>query len=564
MPLPKCSPKEVYDKKSKKCIVIGSDAYKSIVKNNPSAFKHYASKIAKATKVQPTCSAVQVYNKHTKRCVAIGSQAYREALKKDPTVFNDQKNKISMFLGPKVPKSVKKMNLVPPESPNETLANIMKKMKTPSPPKKMKTPSPPKKMKTPESPNVTLANITKKMKTPSPPKKMKTPTKKKKTANEKKLLTPVPEKRIISEKTKKLFMFKVAKFLRTIKNTKAEEAIKGMNSTNSKAIPRHILTTQRRMVSVAFPLYLSTREKLDASSFNKKIKKTRRIETLTIHTDNFHDKVYRYALKSFTNPNIIDLKWFKEMTEYYKKLAISELYTIWAYTYRGDVYLNLWERGLKIDYDSIDMSVFLFEIINLLGMPGYTRDIFAPHLLVKSFDTTYTKFTKMTPNDIYQFRMVLTITPSRRYKVSFIKELISRMSLRLSSIIRKAPATKETMVVYRGVTDSFFTADDFRKKPNVNEVFVNKGFVSSSLDPKIARSFSEGECCFKVITILPGTKCLPLYGLSQFNEHEILFNKNTKYVIRDKYMAHIPVGDQYSYWNSIHTQEMKMTDIVVG
>ena len=123
MPLPKCSPKEVYDKKSKKCIVIGSNAYKSTVKNNPDAFKHYAAKIAKATKAPPTCGVTQVYNKHTKRCVTIGSQAYRAALKKDPKVFDDQKNKISTFFKPPTPKSI-------PDSPSETLANLMKRMKS--------------------------------------------------------------------------------------------------------------------------------------------------------------------------------------------------------------------------------------------------------------------------------------------------------------------------------------------------------------------------------------------------------------------------------------------------
>ena len=543
MPLPKCSSVEVYDKKSKKCIVIGSNAYKSIVKNNPSAFKHYTAKIAKVMKAPTPCSAIQVYNKHTKRCVAIGSQAYRAALKKDPTVFNDQKNKINAFIG------VKKKNLVPskktPESPNKTVT----------------------KTKTPESPNETLANIMKKMKSPNktktPESPNKTVTTKVKTLDEKKLLTPVPEKKIISEKTKKLFMFKVSKFLRTIKNTKAGEAIKGLSNSNLYTIPRHILSTHKRMVSVAFPLYLGTKETINASSFNKKAKKKRRIDTLTIQTDNFRDKVFRYALKTFTNPNIIDLKWFKEMTEYYRKLDPSELYTIWAYTYHGDVYLNLWERKLPIDYKRIDMSVFLYEIIGALSMPGYPRDIFVTPQM-KAFDTTYTKFAKMTPQDIYQLWNTLNETTSGRFKPSFIKALIERMSLRLSGIIRKAPATKETMVVYRGVKDSFFTADDFGKRPKVNEVFINKGFISTSLDPKVAQNFSDGVCCFKVITILPGTKCLPLYGLSQFNEHEILFNKNTKYIIRDKYLAHVPTTNKYSYWNNSNTREMKMTDIVIG
>ena len=46
---------------------------------------------------------------------------------------------------------------------------------------------------------------------------------------------------------------------------------------------------------------------MNAPSFNKHKKKSRGNERLVINTDSFFDKDYRYALKSFTNPNMIDL-----------------------------------------------------------------------------------------------------------------------------------------------------------------------------------------------------------------------------------------------------------------
>ena len=469
------------------------------------------------------CPPDKVYDKSKKKCVDIGGENYKNTLSKNPDAFKVYDKKISKFLS------------------------------------KGKTCKDGEAYYTPTKRCLKVGGQTYKMYMKKNPEGFDI---KPRTMN-KLLLTPVIEKVVISEKAKKLFMFKVSKFLRVIKNTKQENVNNQTSASNAFGLPKHILTTQTRSVKLPYILYLSAKPNINASSFDKKIKKKRFISTLNIQTDNFYDKVYRYALKSFTNPNIIDLKWFHEINEYYKKLDIPELFTIWSYTYHGDVYLNLWERGLKIDYTRIDMSVFLFEIINLLSMPSYTRDIFALKL-EDSFDTNYTKFTNMTPQDIYNFWNVLSKTSSRRFKVSFINDLISRMSMRLSRIIRKAPATKETMMVYRGVKDSFFTADDFEKKMKINEVFVNKGFISTSLQPGVARSFSGDVCCFKVITILPGTKCLPLYGLSQFTEHEILLNKNTKYIIRDKYIAHVPIRPKNEYFNGVSSHRMKMTDIVIG
>jgi len=555
MPKVACPPEQVYDKSKKKCVDIGSENYKNTLSKNPNAFKAYQKKIEKFLTVK-TCKPGELYYKPTKRCVKVGGPTFKKYMKTNPNGFVTVSTK------------------TPP------------KAKTPSPPPKTKTPP---KIKTPPK-----AKTPPKTKTPpkalvsSPPKKKckdnevyYAPTKRcikvggqahKKYMkinpsafgiNEKRVLTPTPEMKMVSNKAKKLFMFKVSKMLRAVKNTKEEEVREKLNKNNSITLPKHILVRQERIVHIPFTRYFPTSKyEINASSFNKNTKKRRGNERLVINTDNFFDKVYRYALKSFTNPNIIDLKWYKDVTEYYKKLQPLELYTIWAYTNKGDVYLNLWERKLPIDYARIDMSVFLYEIIEYLGIPGFPRDIFKTSY--EYFSTDYMRYRKMKSADVYKFWTVLQNSPSERFKPSFIDTLLGMMSRRLSGLIRKAPMTKETMVVYRGVKDNFFTADDFKKKPNVNEVFINKGFVSTSLVPMVARDFTGGSCCFKVITILPGTKCLSLYGLSQFSEHELLLNKNTKYIIRDKYVAHLPNNIKNSYQVNVGTQDIKMTDIVIG
>jgi len=574
MPKVACPPDKVYDKSKKKCVDIGGENYKNTLSKNPDAFKVYDKKITKFLSKGKTC-------KKGETCFKMGGQTYKMYTKKNPDGFLTVKHTPVAPKKTPPPKTCKDGEIYYKPTKRclkvggQTYKMYMKKnpdgfvtakqtpvKKAPTPVKKASTPK-----KTCKDGEAYYAPTKRCLKVGGQTYKMymkKNPdgfVSKPRTVN-KLLLTPVIEKVVISEKAKKLFMFKVSKFLRAIKNTKEQEVRKEMHPTNDFTLPKHILISQTRTVYIPFTRYFpSSRTDIKSSSFSKGMKKNRNVQQLMIRTDNFHDRVYRYALKSFVNPNIIDLKWYKEMTEYYKKLQPLELYTIWAYTNKGDVYLNLWERKLPIDYSRIDMSVFLYEIIDYLGIPGFSRDIFTSS---EMFSTDYMLYRKMKPADVYRFWVLLSNTQSTRFKPSFINTLLERMSMRLSRLIRNAPVTKETMVVYRGVKDSFFTADNFKNRPKVNEVFVNKGFVSTSLDPMVARLFSEDSCCFKVITILPGTKCLPLYGLSQYTEHELLLNKNTKYIIRDKYIARLPKKVKESYVYNVGTNGIKMTDIVIG
>ena len=116
MPKVACPSHQVYSKKYKKCVNIGSDEYFKILEENPASFDVYEKKIMKFMQPKPVeqpgvkCpKPKKVYNKNTKRCVEIGSQTYYKALKKDPTVFDDQKDKISLLLIKKDKKINKKL-----------------------------------------------------------------------------------------------------------------------------------------------------------------------------------------------------------------------------------------------------------------------------------------------------------------------------------------------------------------------------------------------------------------------------------------------------------------------
>lgn len=543
MPLPKCSPKEVYDKKSKKCIVIGSNAYKSTVKNNPDAFKHYAAKIAKATKAPPTCGVTQVYNKHTKRCVTIGSQAYRAALKKDPKVFDDQKNKISTFFKPLTPKSI-------PDSPSETLANLMKRMKSPVLMKKMKSP---------DSPNETLANLMKKV-TP-----MKKATPKVSTPMKKMLLKrqPVPK---VSLKTRQLFMKKAGKILRRITANESLEL-------NLKKIPSKVFVTKKTSIDLYYFDYFTN----DIFSKNK----TPERENLRINIvqNNFYKNFYKQVLKRYLNPDILDLDWYVKVQKYISSITERERYALYSYTKYGDVYVNFLERGMNLDYNRVKMEPLVYEFVVYLSDPKHsiksvlneTGLTVAPPFMLAFTPKDFTFMLKQKSGEMLR-KFYLTfreeLLKSRHFKVSFINVLIKNLANTISRTIKNSPPTTKPMVVYRGVNDSFFTSDDYSSKMKKDEVFRNKGFVSTSVMHGVAMNDFmkiDAECCFKVITILPGTRCVPLLGLSHFSDElEILLDRNVNFIIRDKYTTNVPVRPKQLYTNQVLTKKIKVADVMIG
>ena len=633
MPLPKCSSNEVYDKKSKKCIVIGSDAYKNIVKNNPGAFKHYAAKIDKATKGQPTCSMTQVYNKHTKRCVAISSQAYRAALKKDPSVFNNQKNKINTFFGPKVPKSVN-MNNVPlskmflkskspvkSKSPNNVpLSKMFLKSKSP---KKLSPYSHMQLLSEASPQNIVVPKSKSPVKNASPPQQFsgmcgedkvysvkskrcvkiggqayKSLLKKypgifdtqrekiKMWETDKKLLKPVVEKKQVPNKslkrlplvrvsqlTKEIFMRKARKVLRNA----TFKSLDAPTHTNETKIPPYVLIKKQYDVQINYFEYFPSGS-ITSVSFKHNPSLKRKTLGIQFYRDNISSHFYKYMLKSNINPDFIDIEWFVEMQRYISKLSVRERYALMAYTKNGDVYVNFLERNLKLDPKRINMIPLFYEFIMYMADPKKPRDdVFALNTITKPVIKYFLDKSPKEYNDAINEKSGETIwtmyskydwLTAHNFENGFPLVLIRNLANTISSVIKKSPPTRKPMVVFRGVKDSFFTANDYTSKSKKTDVYYNKGFVSTSIKHTIALdAFTNlgGGCCFKVITILPGTRCIPLVGLTYYPvEVEILLDRNVKYIIRDKYQAVIPTRGKSSVTNNGNPIKMKISDIIIG
>ena len=555
MPLPKCSPQEVYNKKTKKCIEIGGDVYKNIIKNNPDAFKHYVSKIAKATAPKSECLLPhQVYNKHTGKCVNIGSKSFIAAIVKNTMIFNDQMDKIGKFLKNNPPASVKKLSKTqtaikkPPNtqtdvSPNETLANIQAAIK-----KTQKTQAAVKKTQKTQA-----AVIKNEPKTPS--------TKDDLDITSKLLLKrqPVPT---LSGKTSFLFMKKVTKYLKTM-------TPRIRSQFNTSKLPNDILIRKNTIIYLPYINFYSQSIKFVNIS---KLKIIRSIHMLRIPRNNFYDYFYKHVLKQNVNPAIIDTEWFLNMQKYFRDLTASERWSVYSYSKFGDVYMNLLERGMTINYSNIHLETLMYEILNSVSRKEF-KDLLKDYedrkkFIIQGFPP-FSEILKYKTGVVGgKFHEYLRLLNSNSLDEGFLKKMIKNLSDRLHGVIAGSPSTKKTMIVYRGVKDSFFTADNYTSPLKKNEVFVNKGFVSTSLLHTVSlKSFTDlsSKCCFKVITILPGTKCIPLIGLSHFNDEiEILLDRNAKYLIRDKYITKAPLDEMTTYSNTVRLSEIKVSEIIIA
>ena len=105
----------------------------------------------------------------------------------------------------------------------------------------------------------------------------------------------------------------------------------------------------------------------------------------------------------------------------------------------------------------------------------------------------------------------------------------------LDEVINNAPALESPLLAYRGVNDSM---TGFFGNLKVGDVFQDKGFVSTTLDPEIAHQFTGSSMFSKILQFhLPkGTKGLfPEYFLGDevysWKEREFLLPRDSKFKV---------------------------------
>eukprot|EP00899_Mesostigma_viride_P007308 jgi/Mesvir1/16579/Mv10115-RA.1 len=123
----------------------------------------------------------------------------------------------------------------------------------------------------------------------------------------------------------------------------------------------------------------------------------------------------------------------------------------------------------------------------------------------------------------------------------------------LKRILTNAPPLTKPMTVYRGSETAYYTDDPNESKVQrlmlkgqALRLYRNNFFVSTSINPNKALDFTQiGDakkdgCCLKVIQLLPGVTCLPLWPVSHYaDEFEILLPPDVVFQIRGTRRAEV-------------------------
>lgn len=259
-----------------------------------------------------------------------------------------------------------------------------------------------------------------------------------------------------------------------------------------------------------------------------------------------------------------DYKWLKASLEYINNLDVLKKMTLVQYTGdKGAAILNLYSRHTEDKEWKKHFNAYtedtLFE--DLMGLKeDFTEFPFLAQYLrfIESddFKTNYTKYIKADKlNELNEPEPCATASQNTHLKqleklknvenlynpkyvkhalklVEFLKEEIWETLLKefendLKAIFRNAPPLNNAMYVYRGVHDDQFVGE-------TGSVYKVNTFLSTTLNLDVAVKFAAQKCCIKRITLLPGTKCLLLAGISKFpNEAEVLLNIDTKFYITE-------------------------------
>lgn len=233
-------------------------------------------------------------------------------------------------------------------------------------------------------------------------------------------------------------------------------------------------------------------------------------------------------------------EWLRKQNNYITSLTKEQIFNLYAYTYKGDELVNSYLRN-EMTEDDFEEHLEKFKWHNIFYFP-----LFFPALRVferYSHDSLQLLFSeKMAESDVHHATIIIDKQSllSQKYKslskiakkLSFNRFWVSCLDVYAESIgeiIKSAPLTENTFVLYRGS----FTDHFLRKYINdtSNKLHISKGFMSCSSSIHVATQFTSFDCCFVRIMIPVKTKLLLLAGVSRFEESEFLMDTNTQFYI---------------------------------
>lgn len=216
-------------------------------------------------------------------------------------------------------------------------------------------------------------------------------------------------------------------------------------------------------------------------------------------------KVPKSLLNSYNASNLTEF--LNNNQAYLDRLSMRERINLYGYTKAGDQLVNMYLRN-----DIQALEQYISSRGNYQHIPIYyqLRDRGAPEGIDEIHSWLRTKDTQ-----------------------SLIKIFISAIKSYIDELVKvfdNSPALTRPITVFRGVKTAYYKTDN-------SNVFHNREFMSASLDPDIAITFTDSTagCCFKQINLVPGAKAIFIAPLSQEpNELEVLLPPGNKFMVSEK------------------------------
>ena len=182
-------------------------------------------------------------------------------------------------------------------------------------------------------------------------------------------------------------------------------------------------------------------------------------------------------------------------------------------------------------------SKLLHTVENSQVEAGYVLAKEDKQVLVSYTGSSYSNINKYLRTGKYEGKIKLGTGPRGRW-IDTGAQLRKEVITPLVKAINNAPALPEDMLTYRGVAGKW--ADQMMAQ-DIGTTYTEKGFTSTSLDPKVASNIHGNENNILIEIVNPaGSKGLftdPQMegsGWSTLNERELLLAPNTKFQIINK------------------------------
>lgn len=217
-------------------------------------------------------------------------------------------------------------------------------------------------------------------------------------------------------------------------------------------------------------------------------------------------KVPKSLLNSYNASNLTEF--LNNNQTYLDRLSMRERINLYGYTKAGDQLVNMYLRN---DIQALEQYI-ISNWGNYQHIPIYyqLRDRGAPEDV----------------NEMHSWLRIKDTSSLIKIFISAIKSYIDE----LVKIFNNSPALTRPITVFRGVKTAYYKTDN-------SNIFHNKEFMSASLDPDIALTFTDSTagCCFKQINLIPGAKAIFIAPLSQEpNELEVLLPPGNKFIVSEK------------------------------